>query len=84
MLADRAHPSWKAKERLELACNQFIHCILSSSIQLKLLQEQSNMLDNAITLACQLESVEFAQRSFQTVKTAAGVTCSEASSISNE
>ena len=81
MLVDKAYPSWAAEERLELVRNQFIHGILSSSIQLKLLQEQVDTLEAAIELACRLESVESALKSFQTVKTAAGVTttldCSE-------
>ena len=81
MLVDKAYPSWAAEERLELVRNQFIHGILSSSIQLKLLQEQVDTLEAAIELACRLESVESALKSFQTAKTAAGVTttldCSE-------
>ena len=74
MLVDKAYPSWAAEERLELVRNQFIHGILSSSIQLKLLQEQVDTLEAAIELACRLESVESALNSFQTAKTAAGVT----------
>lgn len=57
MLANRPvlpYQSWKAKE---LAHNQFMHGILSPSIQLKLLQEQSNTSENAITLASLLELV---------------------------
>ena len=60
MLVDKAYPSWAAEERLELVRNQFIHGILSSSIQLKLLQEQVDTLEAAIELACRLESVESA------------------------
>ena len=63
-----------AEERLELVRNQFIHGILSSSIQLKLLQQNLDTLDAAVELACRLESVESAQSSFQTAKVAAGVT----------
>ena len=71
MLVDK---SWPAEERLELVRNQFIHGILSSSIQLKLLQQNLDTLDAAVELACRLESVESAQSSFQTAKVAAGVT----------
>ncbi|KAL5482226.1 hypothetical protein EMCRGX_G022523 [Ephydatia muelleri] len=74
MLVDKAYPSWPAEERLELVRNQFIHGILSPSIQLKLLQQNLDTLDAAIELACRLESVESAQSSFQTAKVAAGVT----------
>eukprot|EP00731_Ephydatia_muelleri_P033906 Em0041g19a len=74
MLVDKAYPSWPAEERLELVRNQFIHGILSSSIQLKLLQQNLDTLDAAVELACRLESVESAQSSFQTAKVAAGVT----------
>ena len=81
MLVDKAYPSWAAEERLELVRNQFVHGILSSSNQLKLLQEQVDTLEAAIELACRLECVESALNSFQTAKTAAGVTktldCSE-------
>ena len=68
MLADKAFPSWKANERLEMARNQFINGVVSSSIQLKLMQERSNTFDGAVTLACQLESIESAQRMLQTAK----------------
>ena len=51
-----------------------MHGILSSSIQLKLLQQNLDTLDAAVELACRLESVESAQSSFQTAKVAAGVT----------
>ena len=74
MLVDKAYPSWPAEERLELVRNQFIHGIPSSSIQLKLLQQNLDTLDAAVELACRLESVESAQSSFQTAKEAAGVT----------
>ena len=74
MLVDKAYPSWPAEERLELVRNQFIHDILSSSIQRKLLQQILDTLDAAVELACRLESVESAQSSFQTAKLAAGVT----------
>ena len=74
MLVDKAYPSWPAEERLELVRNQFIHGILSPSIQLKLLQQNLDTLDAAVELACRLESVESAQSSFQTAKVAAGVT----------
>eukprot|EP00731_Ephydatia_muelleri_P006912 Em0003g1160a len=74
MLVDKAYPSWPAEEHLELVRNQFIHGILSSSIQLKLLQQNLDTLDAAVELACRLESVESAQSSFQTAKVVAGVT----------
>ena len=61
MLADKAFPSWKAKERLEMARNQFINSVVSSSIQ-------PDTSDNAVTLAYQLESIESAQRTLQTAK----------------
>ena len=68
MLADKAFPSWKANERLEMARNQFFNGVISSSIQLKLIQERPNTFDGAVTLACQLESIESAQRMLQTAK----------------
>ena len=68
MLADKAFPSWKANERLEMACNQFINGVISSSIQLKLMQERPNTFGGAVTLACQLESIESAQGMLQTAK----------------
>ena len=68
MLADKAFPSWKANERLEMARNHFINGVISSSIQLKLMQERPNTFDGAVTLACQLESIESAQRMLQTAK----------------
>ena len=67
MLADKAFPSWKAIERREMARNQFINGVISSSIQL-LMQERPNTFDGAVTLACQLESIESAQRMLQTAK----------------
>ena len=73
MLADRAFPSWQPEDRLEMARNQFINGVLSSTIQLKLLQEQPQTLDDVITLATQLEGVELAQRSLQATKLTAGV-----------
>eukprot|EP00731_Ephydatia_muelleri_P023225 Em0015g808a len=68
MLADKAFPLWKANERLEMARNQFINGVVSSSIQLKLMQERPDTFDGAVTLACQLESIESAQRMLQTAK----------------
>ena len=73
MLADRSFPSWEPIDRMEMARNQFINGVLSSTIQLKLLQEQPPALDDAVTLATQLEAVELAQRSLQTMKLTAGV-----------
>ena len=73
MLADRAFPSWQPKDRLEMARNQFINGVLSSTTQLKLLQEQPQTLDNAVTLATQLEAVELVQRSLEATKLTAGV-----------
>ena len=68
MFADKAFPSWKANERLKMARNQFINGVISSSIQLKLVQERPNTFDGAVTLGCQLESIESAQHMLQTVK----------------
>ena len=65
MLADKAYPSWPPKERLEMARNQFINGVLSSSIQLKLMKEQPETLDSGVALACQLESIEAAQHSYK-------------------
>ena len=61
MLADRAFPSWQPNDRLEMARNQFINGVHSSTIQLTFLQEQPQTLDDAVTLATQLEAVELAQ-----------------------
>ena len=54
MLADRAFPSWQPEDRLEMARNQFMNGVLSSTIQLKLLQEQPQTLGDVVTLATQL------------------------------
>ena len=51
MLADKAFPSWKAKWPVI----SLINGVASSSIQLKLMQGRPDTLDNAVTLACQLD-----------------------------
>ena len=55
-------------------CGQFLRRGQVLRLKLKLLQEQVDTLEAAIELACRMESVESALNSFQTEKTAAGVT----------
>ena len=40
MLADRAYPDWAVENRLEMARNQFVQGVRSSSIQLSLMKEK--------------------------------------------
>lgn len=60
-LADKGYPSWPPERHLEVAHNQFIQGILSSTIQLKLLTESPETLDDSVKLAYRLQSVELAQ-----------------------
>ena len=72
ILADKAFQSWKANERLVTILLMVVYHYdrISSSIQLNLtcMQERPNTFDGAVTLACQLESMESAQRMLQTAK----------------
>ena len=61
MLAGRAHSSWSDKQQLELARNQFIHGIRSSTIQLQLMHDMPATLDAALSAVQKLETVEAAQ-----------------------
>ena len=65
MLADKAYPSWSAERRLEMAREQFIHGVISSSVQMRLLRKQPESLEAALALASQWESVELAQQSLR-------------------
>ena len=65
MLADKAYPSWSAERRLEMAREQFIHGVISSSVQMRLLRKQPESLEAALALASQWESVERAQQSLR-------------------
>eukprot|EP00731_Ephydatia_muelleri_P034012 Em0044g32a len=58
MLADKAYPSWSAERRLEMAREQFIHGVISPSVQMRLLRKQPESLEAALDLASQWESVE--------------------------
>ena len=60
-LADKGYPSWPPERHLEVAHNQFIQGILSSTIQLKLLTESPETLNDSVKLAYRLQSVELAQ-----------------------
>eukprot|EP00731_Ephydatia_muelleri_P003031 Em0001g3031a len=61
VLADKGYPSWPPERRLEVARNQFIQGILSSTIQLKLLTDLPETLDDAVKLAYRLQTAELAQ-----------------------
>eukprot|EP00731_Ephydatia_muelleri_P010468 Em0005g1054a len=61
VLADKGYPSWPPERRLEVARNQFIQGILSSTIQLKLLTDSPETLDDAVKLAYRLQTAELAQ-----------------------
>lgn len=65
MLVDRAYPTWKPEQRLEMARNQFIQGLESASIQLLLMREKPKTLDLALELAQQQLSVEMAQKRLQ-------------------
>lgn len=62
VLADKAYPKWSGEQRQELARNQFVQGIRSATTQLQLMREAPNTLTEALTKACQLESVELAQK----------------------
>ena len=72
MLADKAYPSWSAERRLEMAREQFIHGVISSSVQMRLLRKQPESLEAALALASQWESVELAQQSLRGEKQGSG------------
>eukprot|EP00731_Ephydatia_muelleri_P028649 Em0020g293a len=57
MLADKAYPSWSAERRLEMAREQFIHGVISPSVQMRLLRKQPESLEAALDLASQWESM---------------------------
>ena len=61
VLADKGYSSWPPERRLEIARNQFIQGILSSTIQLKLLTDSPETLDDAVKLAYRLQTAELAQ-----------------------
>ena len=64
MLADKAYPEWTVKQRWELAKDQFIRGVMSSSIQLDLMKTQPENLEKALASAHKQESVEEAQKSY--------------------
>ena len=64
-LADKAYPQWSGGQRLEVVRRQFIQGLRSSSMQMKLMRENPESLDEAVRLACQWETIEAAQRTFQ-------------------
>ena len=72
MLADKAYPSWSAERRLEMAREQFIHGVISPSVQMRLLRKQPESLEAALDLASQWESVELAQQSLRGEKQGSG------------
>ena len=61
VLADKGYSSWPPERHLEIARNQFIQGILSSTIQLKLLIDSPETLDDAVKLAYRLQTAELAQ-----------------------
>ena len=62
VLVDKAYPKWSAEQVKEVLRNHFIQGVRSSSIQLKLMKEMPTILDAALQLASQQESVEAAQK----------------------
>ena len=62
MMADKVYPKWSSDQWLELVRNQFIQGVQSSSTQLKLMKEMPKTVEEAVTLATQLEAVEVAQK----------------------
>ncbi|KAL5517489.1 hypothetical protein EMCRGX_G003040 [Ephydatia muelleri] len=65
VLADRAYPKWSAEQRKELLRNQFVQGFRSSSVQLKLMKEMPATLEDALTMANQIQTVEEAQKRLQ-------------------
>ena len=65
VLADRAYPKWSAEQRKELLRNQFVQGVRSSSVQLKLMKEMPATLEDALTMANQIQTVEEAQKRLQ-------------------
>eukprot|EP00731_Ephydatia_muelleri_P038814 Em0923g1a len=65
VLADRAYPKWSAEQRKELLRNQFVQGFSSSSVQLKLMKEMPATLEDALTMANQIQTVEEAQKRLQ-------------------
>lgn len=59
LLADKAYSDWKPTQRLELA---IVRGVMSSSIQLALMKEQSKSFNSLVGLAQQLYTIESAQR----------------------
>ena len=62
MLVDRAYPDWEPKQRLELARNQFIQGIHSSTTQLVLMKDKPKDFAGALELAQATEAVQTAQK----------------------
>ena len=62
VLVDKAYPKWSGEQRQELIRNQFIQGLRSTATQLQLMREMPNTLTEALTRACQIESVESAQK----------------------
>lgn len=67
MLVDRAYPDWEPKQRLELARNQFIQGIHSSTTQLVLMKDKPKDFAEALELAQATEAVQTAQKRMRTV-----------------
>ena len=64
-LADKTYSQWNGEQRLEVVRRQFIQGLRSSSMQLKLMRENPDSLDEVVRLACQWETIEAAQKTFQ-------------------
>ena len=62
VLADKAYPQWLPEQCAELLQNQFIQGVRSPSIQLRLTKDMPAMLDDALRIASQQETVETAQK----------------------
>ena len=66
MLVDRAYPDWEPKQRLELARNQFIQGIHSSTTQLVLMKDKPKDFAGALELAQATEAIQTAQKRMRT------------------
>ena len=62
VLADKAYPNWTADQWGEVLRNHLIQGVSSPSVQLRLMREMPAMLDVALSLAVQQQSVETAQQ----------------------
>lgn len=65
VLADRAYPKWSTSQCGELLRNQFVQGVCLPSVQLKLMKEMPASLEDVLTMANQIQTVEEAQKRLQ-------------------